>query len=122
MIFAAAYFLWYYERAIFGPIGEHVPQVLRDLTQRETIIAVSLCVMIFWIGLYPSPFLRMVNGSVQAVMDRLDRGSIASIEHDRTLLSQAVAPEPGGMDWVLAIHNPQSKIHNPIASESGEKD
>ena len=23
VIFAAAYFLWYYERAIFGPIGEH---------------------------------------------------------------------------------------------------
>ena len=98
VIFAAAYFLWYYERAIFGPIGEHVPQVLKDLTQRETIIAVSLCVMIFWIGLYPSPFLRMVNGSLQAVMDRLDRGSIASIEQDRMLLSHAVINELGGKD------------------------
>jgi NADH-quinone oxidoreductase subunit M len=94
VIFAAAYFLWYYERAIFGPIGERVPQVLKDLTQRESIIAVSLCVMIFWIGLYPSPFLRMVNGSLQAVMDRLDRGSIASI--------------------AMAIRNPQSAIHNPV--------
>ncbi len=101
VIFAAAYFLWYYERAIFGPIGEHVPQVLKDLTQRETIIAVSLCVMIFWIGLYPSPFLRMVNGSVQAVVDRLDRGSTASI--------------------TMAIRNPQSAIHNPVTPESGGK-
>ena len=83
VIFAAAYFLWYYERAIFGPLGEKVPQVLQDLTQRETIIAVSLCVMIFWIGLYPSPFLRMINGSVQAVVDRLERGSVASIEFDK---------------------------------------
>ena len=111
MIFAAAYFLWYYERAIFGPIGERVPQALKDLTQRESIIAVSLCVMIFWIGLYPSPFLRMVNGSLQAVVERLDRGSLASIEQDRTLLSHAVT-----------IHNPQSAIHNPVTLEPGGKD
>ena len=75
VIFAAAYFLWYYERAIFGPLGEKVPRVLRDLTVRESGIAVALCVMIFWIGLYPSPFLRMINGSVQEVADRLSRGS-----------------------------------------------
>ena len=98
VIFAAVYFLWYYERAMFGPIGEKVPQVLKDLTRRESMIAVSLCVMIFWIGLYPSPFLRMVNGSVQAVVDRLDRGSLASIERDRMLLSHAVTNEPGGKD------------------------
>ena len=98
VIFAAVYFLWYYERAMFGPIGEKVPQVLKDLTRRESMIAVSLCVMIFWIGLYPSPFLRMVNGSVQAVVDRLDRGSLASVERNRTLLSHAVTNEPGGKD------------------------
>ena len=122
VIFAAAYFLWYYERAIFGPIGEKVPQVLKDLTQRESIIAVSLCVMIFWIGLYPSPFLRMVNGSVQAVVDRLDRGSLASIEQDRTLLSHARALEPERRDWAMAVRNPESAIHNPIAPERGGQD
>jgi len=85
VIFAAAYFLWYYERAIFGPLGEKVPAVLHDLTKREKIIAVSFCIMIFWIGLYPSPFLNMINGSVQAVIDRLERGSVASIEFDKRL-------------------------------------
>ena len=62
------------------------------------MIAVSLCVMIFWIGLYPSPFLRMVNGSVQAVVDRLERGSLAGVERPTTLLSRAVAHDPGGKD------------------------
>jgi NADH-quinone oxidoreductase subunit M len=37
-------------------------------------------VMILWIGLYPSPFLKMMNGSVQALVDRLERGTVASIE------------------------------------------
>jgi NADH-quinone oxidoreductase subunit M len=44
------------------------------------LIAASLSVMILWIGLYPAPFLRMMNGSVQALVDRLDRGTVAAIE------------------------------------------
>ncbi|WP_454061066.1 complex I subunit 4 family protein [Candidatus Nitrospira salsa] len=75
VIFAAAYFLWFYERAIFGPLKEGLPAVLKDLNTREWGIGVALCVMIFWIGLYPSPFLRMMNGSVQEVVDRLNHGN-----------------------------------------------
>ncbi len=78
VIFAASYFLWFYERAIFGPLSDKLPQVLKDLTQREKFIAVALCVMIFWIGLYPSPFLRMINGSVQEVVERLNTGSMVA--------------------------------------------
>jgi NADH-quinone oxidoreductase subunit M len=74
VIFAAAYFLWFYERAIFGPLKESLPAVIPDLNTREWAIGVALSVMIFWIGLYPSPFLRMVNGSVQAVVDRVHPG------------------------------------------------
>jgi hypothetical protein len=34
--------------------------------------------MIFWIGLYPSLFLKMMNGSIQALESRLlDRGTEA---------------------------------------------
>lgn len=77
VILGAAYFLWYYERAMFGPLTASVAPAIRDLTTRELAIAVSLSVMIFWIGLYPSPFLRMMNGSVQALVDRLERGTAA---------------------------------------------
>lgn len=71
VILAAAYFLWYYERAMFGPLVQNIGHAIADLTPRERIIASSLTVMIFWIGLYPSPFLRMMNGSVQALVERL---------------------------------------------------
>jgi len=77
VIFGAAYFLWYYERAMFGPLSPNFPRTISDLNAREMIIAVSLCIMIFWIGLYPSPFLRMMNGSIQALESRLDRGTVA---------------------------------------------
>ncbi|TLY39983.1 MAG: NADH-quinone oxidoreductase subunit M [Nitrospirae bacterium] len=79
VIFGAAYFLWYYERAMFGPLTKGATQAIADLNGRELIIAVSLCVMIFWIGLYPAPFLRIMNGSIQALVERLERGSGAAV-------------------------------------------
>ncbi len=79
VILSAAYFLWYYERAMFGPLTKGLSQAMADLRPQETVIAVSLCVMIFWIGLYPSPFLRIMNGSVQALVERLDRGATQEI-------------------------------------------
>ena len=79
VIFGAAYFLWYYERAVMGPVGKMVRSTIGDLNMRELLIASSLSVMILWIGLYPAPFLRMMNGSVQALVDRLNHGTVAAV-------------------------------------------
>jgi NADH-quinone oxidoreductase subunit M len=79
VIFGAAYFLWYYERSMLGPVGTAVRATMSDLQLREMIIAVSLSVMIFWIGLYPSPFLRIMNGSVQALVDRIHHDQAAAV-------------------------------------------
>lgn len=79
VVFGAAYFLWYYERAILGPLGKAVKSTMVDLQLREMVIAVSLSVMILWIGLYPSPFLKIMNGSVQALVDRLHHGAVATL-------------------------------------------
>ena len=75
VILGAAYFLWYYERAFFGPVASDVQKPLPDLQPREWGIAVALCVMVLWIGLYPAPFLNTINGSVEALVSRLDSGS-----------------------------------------------
>jgi NADH-quinone oxidoreductase subunit M len=80
VILSAAYFLWYYERSMLGPLGKAVKDSIRDLHPREILIASALSLMILWIGLYPSPFLKMMNGSVQALVDRLERGTVVSLE------------------------------------------
>jgi len=41
--------------------------------------------MIFWIGLYPAPFLRIMNGSVQALVQRLDHGSAGAVQATRLI-------------------------------------
>jgi len=79
VIFGAAYFLWYYERSMLGPVGAAVRATMTDLQLREMVIAVALSFMILWIGLYPSPFLRIMNGSVQALVDRIHYDQSAAI-------------------------------------------
>jgi NADH-quinone oxidoreductase subunit M len=83
VITGAAYFLWFYERSMLGPLGKGLAQGVPDLKLGELVISVSLTIMIIWIGLYPSPFLRMMNGSVQALVDRLDRGTVTMIDITR---------------------------------------
>ena len=82
VILGLAYILWYYERAMLAPPRETIirddqgveraTSTLKDLNPREWVIALSLTSMIFWIGLYPSPFFDMMDASVQAIADRVD--------------------------------------------------
>ena len=82
VILGLAYIMWYYERAMLAPpqetvikddlTGERPVSTLRDLNPREWVIALSLTVMIFWIGLYPTPFFEIMDASIQAVADRVN--------------------------------------------------
>lgn len=91
VILGAAYFLWYYERAFFGPAAASALKPLQDLQPREWGIAAALGVMILWIGLYPAPFLNMINGSVQALADRLEQGSGVQTVH---ISAKTPSPSP----------------------------
>ena len=77
VILSAAYFLWYYERAFFGPVTSKVVPKLQDLTPRELIVAGSTAVLILWIGFYPAPILNITSGSVEALVKRVNQGSVA---------------------------------------------
>ena len=64
-------------------VGRGVKGTMHDLQPREKIIAVALSVMILWIGLYPSPFLRIMNGSVQALVERVQQETKVSLQDNR---------------------------------------
>ena len=65
---------------MLGPVGKAVKETISDLHPRELVIASALSIMILWIGLYPAPFLRTMNGSIQALVDRLERGTVVPTE------------------------------------------
>jgi NADH-quinone oxidoreductase subunit M len=98
VILGAGYFLWYYERAFFGPPGPNVGKPVSDLLPREWGIAAALSIMILWIGLYPAPFLNRINSSIQALAERLETGSISHAVHIdmKSPLSLTLPLEGGG--------------------------
>lgn len=64
IVLAAAYMLWMLQRVAFGRSRTAFAARLPDLNWRETAIMIPLVVMVFWIGLYPGPFLTVMDASV----------------------------------------------------------
>jgi NADH-quinone oxidoreductase subunit M len=64
VILAAVYMLWMYQRVFFGPIVHEANRGVRDLDAREIAVLLPLLAGIVLIGLWPMPWLRMMDASV----------------------------------------------------------
>ena len=67
----AAYMLLLYQRTMFGKVENPKNEQLPDLSIREFATFAPLIVLAVWIGLYPAPFLRRLDTSVQHVIARV---------------------------------------------------
>jgi NADH-quinone oxidoreductase subunit M len=68
VVLAAAYLLWLYQRVYLGPVTNPKNEKLQDLTPREVLTFVPLLIMAFWIGLYPKPFLQILEQPVKQIV------------------------------------------------------
>ena len=64
VILAAAYLLWMFQRVMHGPLCNENLKSLPDLNRREIALALPLVVLMFWMGLFPGPFLRKMDATV----------------------------------------------------------
>ena len=64
VILGAAYMLYVYRRIIFGKLEKENLMSISDLSYREIIIFVPLVLLVFWMGVYPAPFLDVMSVSV----------------------------------------------------------
>ncbi|MEJ5367869.1 MAG: NADH-quinone oxidoreductase subunit M [Bryobacteraceae bacterium] len=69
----AAYLLWLFQRTMLGELSNEKNRALADLNWREVLYFSPLLALVFWIGLYPSPFFRMMDSSVAAVLAAVQR-------------------------------------------------
>jgi NADH-quinone oxidoreductase subunit M len=72
VVLGAAYMLWLYQRTMFGKVENPKNEHLRDLNLRELATFVPLLILAVWIGLYPAPFLRRLETSVNRVVARVN--------------------------------------------------
>src|SRR5438445_1943168 len=71
VVLGAAYMLYLYQRTMFGKIENPKNERLLDLSHREFVTFAPLIVLAVWIGLYPAPFLRRLETSVNRVVVRV---------------------------------------------------
>ncbi len=68
IIMAAIYLLWMFQKVYLGPLDKEENKKLADLNVREVLALVPLVVMIFWIGLGPNVFFKMMEPSIQTLL------------------------------------------------------
>ena len=71
VILAACYILWMFQRVMFLELNNPKNMELKDLNVRELITVIPLLVLIFWIGLYPKPFMKTFDASVNHLVSRV---------------------------------------------------
>jgi NADH-quinone oxidoreductase subunit M len=80
IVFAAVYLLWMYQRVAFGPLTHEENRRLPDLTPREWAIVVPVVLFIVWIGVYPAPFTRPAQATVEALVAQVQaKASVATL-------------------------------------------
>jgi len=73
IILGAAYMLWLFQRAMFGPISE-VNTKMADLNGREIAYFVPLVLAAFWIGLYPKAMMDVLRQPVIKLVQQVNPG------------------------------------------------
>jgi NADH-quinone oxidoreductase subunit M len=74
VILAAIYILYMFQKMFLGPEGsiveemKHHGHAIRDLNWREIATLLPLLVLIFWIGLYPTPFFNLIAPAVDKLL------------------------------------------------------
>ena len=71
VILGAAYMLYLYRRVIFGQLTKESLTKIADLSPREIAVFAPLVVLVFWLGIYPTPFLEIMHASVDNLIDQV---------------------------------------------------
>lgn len=79
VILAAVYLLYMFQKLFLGPVDKEENRKLLDMNFREIVTLVPLLILIFWIGLYPSPFFNLMEASVAKLVESIQVAAMAGM-------------------------------------------
>ncbi|TAH33076.1 MAG: NADH-quinone oxidoreductase subunit M [Alphaproteobacteria bacterium] len=68
VILGAAYSLWLYRRVVLGKLEKLSLKSLKDLSWQEITIFAPLLVLVVWMGVYPTSFMKPMEASVDKLL------------------------------------------------------
>jgi NADH-quinone oxidoreductase subunit M len=94
VILSACYMLWMYQRVIFGKITKPENKVLKDLDLREKLVLLPLVVLIFWMGIYPKPFIERIEPAVKQLVAQMAEAQAAATDVQVEMVEATESWEP----------------------------
>ena len=70
VVLGAAYMLWLYRRVVFGSLTREDLKLITDMNIREVAIFAPLILLTLWMGIYPTPFLEIMDASVANLINQ----------------------------------------------------
>jgi NADH-quinone oxidoreductase subunit M len=79
VVLAAAYMLRMLQKVAYGGTRNPDHSLIRDLGLREVITLLPLMALVFWIGLNPVPFTRVIHKSVEHLLEQTHQSASAYV-------------------------------------------
>src|SRR5499427_318101 len=117
VVLGAAYMLYLYQRTMFGKIENPKNEHLLDLNHREFATFAPLLVLAVWMGLYPTPFLRRLESSVDHIVVRVN-SQYAQACGGRAVPAGQLADAKSGAQFLAAA--PCGPDGKPLSQPQGE--
>ena len=83
VILSAVYMLWMLQRVFYGEVRNEENEKLPDLLPREWASVIPLCALALIMGIFPTLFLRPMEASVQALVQRAQAAQTLQVEAGR---------------------------------------
>jgi NADH-quinone oxidoreductase subunit M len=71
LVLGAGYNLWLVKRVVFGAVANERVAALKDLNERELLVLGALAALVLLIGVWPAPMLKMMEFSVQHLLQQI---------------------------------------------------
>jgi len=84
VIWAAVYMLWMFQRVMLGKITNPKNEKLTDLSLREIAYFTPLIVFIFVLGVFPTPFIKKMEPSINHLVEQTRTSIVVQTEDVKT--------------------------------------